>query len=150
MLALIAFCILFIVSATAASGTAKLIMILIEPGESLGRWQKQLKLLEPQKGVKHYFIREFWYKRLGGCVICMRQFIAELSFIFLCAMYSIYGTFPTGYVDNIILRWLLNVVLFISYCGTTLQIGQWLEYKQPRTSDPENIIETRYRNNNNN
>jgi hypothetical protein len=150
MLALIAFCLLFLVSATAASGTAKLTLMLIEPGELLGSWQKLLKQIEPQKGVKGYFIREFWYKRLGGCVVCTRQFVAELSFIIFYVMYSIYGTFPTAYLDNILLKWLLNVVLFIAYCGTTLQIGQWLEYKRYRTNEPENIIETRYRNNNNN
>lgn len=150
MLALIAFCILFLVSAIAASGTSKLIMILIEPGELLGSWQKRLKQIEPEKGDKNYHLKEFWYKRLGGCVICMRQFISEISFVMFCIIYSIYGTFPTTYIDNIFLRWLLNVVLFIGYCGSTLQIGQWLEYKQPKPEEPENIIETRYRNPNNN
>lgn len=146
MLALIAFCILFLVSAIAASGTAKLIMILIEPGELLGGWQKKLKLIEPEKGERHYHLKDFWYRRLGGCVLCMRQFISELSFIMFCILYNIYGTFPTAYIDNIFLRWLLNVVLFIGYCGSTLQIGQWLEHKKRASSEAENIIETRYRN----
>lgn len=146
MLALIAFCILFLVSAVAASGTAKLIMILIDPGELFGSWNKKLRLIEPEKGDKHYVWRDFWYRRLGGCAICMRQFISEISFIIFCIFYNIYGTFPTSHIDNLLLRWILNIVLFIGYCGSTLQIGQWLEYKKPQSTEPENIIETRYRN----
>jgi hypothetical protein len=146
MLALIAFCILFLVSAIAASGTAKLIMILIEPGELFGVWQKKLKLIEPEKGEKNYHLKDFWYRRLGGCTVCMRQFIAEISFVMFCILYNIYGTFPTSYIDNILLRWLLNILLFIGYCGSTLQIGQWLEHKKQSAPEPENIIETRYRN----
>ena len=148
MLALIAFCILFLLCAIAAGGTAKLIMIIIQPGEILGAWQNVLRKIEPGKGDKHSFFREFWYKRLGGCVLCLRQFIAELSFIIFCVLYGIYGTFPTELVDIALLRWLLNVVLFIGYCGITLQLGQWLEYeRRPTQHDEEKIIETRYRNN---
>jgi hypothetical protein len=148
MLALIAFCILFLACATAASGTAKLIMILIAPGELLERWQRVLAGIEPLKGDRYCALRIFWYKRLGGCTICLRQFIAELSFIVFCLLYCSQGSFPTGAIDNIPLRWVLNVLLFIGYFGTTLQIGEWLEHRPGDTGEPEeNIIETRYRNN---
>ena len=148
MLALIAFCILFLVCAIAASGTARLIMIVIQPGEIFGGWQRVLQQIEPETGDRQYHFREFWYKRLGGCVICLRQFVAELSFIVFYVLYSIYGIFPTELIDITLLRWLMNVLLFIGYCGITLQIGQWLEHEtKPASQEEEKIIETRYRNN---
>jgi len=147
MLDLIAFCILFLMCSTSASGAAKLIYITIQDGELFGKWQRVIAKIEPEKGDKNYFIREFWYKRFGGCIICMRQFIAELSFFFFCVMYSCYGTFPTLYIDNPFLRWLLNIMMFVGYCGSTLQIGQWLEYeKRQADNEEEKVIETRYRN----
>lgn len=146
MIALIAFCILFFLCAVVASGTAKLIYITIQHDQIFSGWQKVLYKIEPEKGDRLYFLRDFWYKRLGGCIVCMRQFIAELSFIVLCILYNFYGTFPTEHIDNLPLRWLLNCVLFIGFCGTTLQIGQWLEYEKREADNNEPIVETRYRN----
>jgi hypothetical protein len=147
MLALITFCILFFFSAFAASGAAKLIMTLTAPGQLFSRWQKILNRLEPREGQQHFFLREFWYKRLGGCDICLRQFIAELSFVLLCVLYTSYCPFPTTEVDILPLRWLINAALFVGYCGTVLQIGQWMECKSERKNAEENIIETIYRKN---
>jgi hypothetical protein len=148
MLALIAFCVLFIACAIAASGTAKLIMFLISPGELLERWQQILSRIYPANGDRYYALRIFWYKRLGGCAICLRQVIAELSFIVFCLLYCNYGAFPTEAIDTMLLRWLLNIIVFIGYCGTTLQIGEWLDHRPGNTTaSEENIIETRYRNN---
>ena len=146
MLALIAFSVLFVLGSLAASGTAKLIMTLISPGELLGSWQAVLSRIEPQKGDRLFFLREFWYKRLGGCAICLRQFVAELSFIVLCLLFCAYSDFPSSVIDNFLLRWMVNIALFTGYCGLTLQIGQWFEERNEKKEE-EKIIETRYRNN---
>ena len=148
MLGLITFCILFLFSAFAACGTARLVMMLIAPGELFGDWQRVLSRIEPMTGDRHFFIREFWYKRLGGCTICLRQFIAELSFVLLFLVSDSYGIFPAEHLRPFLLKWLVNSAVFVGYCGTVLQIGEWLECKNKRSHEPEeNIIETIYQKN---
>jgi lipid-A-disaccharide synthase-like uncharacterized protein len=148
MLELIAFCILLFCGAVAASGTAGLVMILISPGELLESWQRVLIKIEPERGSKCYALRLFWYKRLGGCSLCLKQFIAELSFVAVCIIYSSLGDFPTAFIEPAWLRWLLNVTVFIGYSGLCMQTDRWLSTKcNVAEQQEEKIIETRYRNN---
>lgn len=144
---LIAFCLLFVVLAFAASGTAQLVNLLISPSQMLERWQSVLMKIEPRRGERYFFLREFWYKRLGGCRLCMRQFVAETYFIVLCVISNSYDIYPGAYIDMWLLRWMVNILLFTGYSGSVLQIAQMLEPRQESRSEEEHIIETRYRNN---
>lgn len=125
-------------SAFFSACVAKLVYTVTQKGEIFGGWQNVLDKIHP-KGKRSFF-REFWYKRLGGCLTCMRQFIAEISFFVFVQMWHIYDALPTFYAGSHFIAWLLNVLIFIVYCAVALTLGQLVEYEKREAQMAEEFI----------
>lgn len=115
-----------------AASAAHLLYFCIQKGEIFGGWQKVLMKIHPKDKKRNAFAREFFYKRMGGCDICFRQTIAELSFIAFIALWTSYAVFPTTNVESIVLRWFCNICLFVAYSGISLTVGQSMEKKEEK------------------
>lgn len=131
MNALLTFCVLFITCAFSAAAAGKLIYFLIQPGELFGKWQFTLLRLEQRS--------KFLYKRLGGCIICTRQLLADISFIVFCVIYSQYFKWPAHsiYVHDFwfsLLLWvLLDFFIYVSYASIVLTFGSMVDNKPGTT-----------------
>lgn len=126
---LLTFIIAYAILAAAAAGGARVIWVAIQPGELFDGWQYVLRKIEPKS--------KFWYKSLGGCVVCMRQRLAELSFaVFVALIVGFFGMWPPhtaapnlGILTPVI-RGAINVILAVNFCGFVLMIGEWTEKKK--------------------
>jgi hypothetical protein len=130
----------FLVLAFAAAGFHRLFMIMISKDAIFGRWQNVLSRLERKsRSDKAKFFYDFWYKSLGGCDVCSRQRIAEMTYLGFLALLLGKGYWITDGM-NTILSVVLNIWLYVLFCGLVMYAGKILDKKRQKVVREE-IIE---------
>lgn len=153
----------FLVLAVAAAGFHRLLMIMIGKDGIFGKWQDFLSWLERRSRTKRpKFTYDFWYKSLGGCDVCSRQRVAEITylvFIFLfkshghwitegfgsialnISLYLLYGYGVIGSLSSI-LSIIINIWLYVLFCGLVMYFGKLLDKRSKKIVREEVIEQT--------
>ena len=119
---LLTFFICFLILSLAVAGFAKLVMVVIQPGELFGGWQRVLGKIK----------NDFWYKSLGGCSTCTRQRIAEITFTCFVLLWNYHFDHFVFYLCPLWLKVVLGTGSYLLFCGLVMYFGALIEYEKKK------------------
>lgn len=122
MYELLTYFVCYLILSLAVAGLGKLVSMVIQPGEIFGGWQKVLRKIKSK----------FWYNSGGGCPTCIRQRIAELTWIALLLLWKYQFGHSVFYLCPVWLDVILHVGSYLLFCGLAIYFGSLIEYEKKK------------------